>query len=59
LSWRAFPQDRESLSVVAVMFEDFLIANLELVQRVVKQLREGIYVETELLKEIERQAMQR
>ena len=52
-------QDREHLSVVSVLFEDFLIANTELVQRVVDGLRQDGYVGKDLLMEIERRAMQR
>jgi hypothetical protein len=52
-------QEREHLSVVSVLFEDFLITNLELVQSVVDKLRQGRYVEKDLLMEIERRAVQR
>ena len=64
--WRRFSgiesanmlQDREGLSVVSVLFEDFLIANTELVQRMVDKLRQDGYVEKELLIEIEQRALQ-
>jgi hypothetical protein len=65
--WRRFSgiesanmlQEREHLSVVSVLFEDFLMANLELVQRVVEEFRQGQHVEKDLLMEIERRAIQR
>lgn len=49
-------RDRDGLSIASVLFEDFLIANRHLVQRVVEEMRGEPAMGKELLLEIEARA---